>query len=275
MTQKRRPRLAVLTFMAMLGAFPTLSWGQLLPNYSLRNHTRTPCPEESPAIKMYRTEYFGYHPTCWRKFPSGWGCPNPEAPNSAASFADRKRDRPNPTSDGSGDLPADNGDLPEMPIDQPGSRMQERNTPTLPPIPGGGGRSPFDLDTNPTTPRGPAGNSPRGTGRPGLDGGPAGGPLDPPNQPSPGASTRTARRRQPTLASNTPMLNVPSLPDPTPPLATGASIDPLPGSIAMPPALGDNLDTDDGLANSSSKATVAKRPGLLTSLFGNPSTRRR
>src|SRR5262245_29841149 len=47
---------------------------------------RVPCDREDPVYKYYKHQYFGYHPTCWRKFPDGWGCPNPEAPDRARSF---------------------------------------------------------------------------------------------------------------------------------------------------------------------------------------------
>ena len=32
-----------------------------------------PCELEPPVYKVYRQQYFGYFPTCWRKFPPGWG----------------------------------------------------------------------------------------------------------------------------------------------------------------------------------------------------------
>lgn len=273
MILRRRMTLAVLACLAIMGAFPTISWAQLLPNLPLQKHKKTPCANESSAIQMYRREYFGYQPTCWRKFPTGWGCPSPEAPNAAAEFAQRKREKPVPSA-GPDDLPAGTDDLPSMPGDGTAPGMDERPNSSLPPIPGGGG-SPFDLNTNPSNPRPPAGNSPRGGDRPGLDGGPAGGPLDPPSRPSPGASARTVKRRQPTLASHAPSLDVPSFADPIPQLSSSASFDPLPGSIAQPPALGAVDDLVDSPANSSAKATAPKRTGLLAGLFGNVNTRRR
>ncbi len=275
--QRRRPSLAVLASLGMLGAFPSFARGQLLPNLPLHARTKPPCTSESPALQMVRREYYGYHPTCWRKFPAGWGCPSPEAPNAAAAFAERKRDRPNPNlPDGSDELPAANPDMPDMPAERPGPGMDERTNPAFPALPSGGNRSPFELDTNPSTPKPGPGNSPRGPERPGLDGGPTGSPLDAPTRPAPGAATRAARRRQPTLTSNSSTMDAPSFPDATPPLSSSASIDPLPGSIASPPALGDVGGSDEDAFGSSPKPqTASKRQGLLAGLFGNANTRRR
>ena len=52
---------------------------------------RVPCPMEDPVYGLYRHQYFGYYPTCWRAFPPGWGCPSPEAPNPALEFQRRNR----------------------------------------------------------------------------------------------------------------------------------------------------------------------------------------
>ena len=129
---------------------------------------RVPCPLEDPVYGLYRHEYFGYHPTCWRRFPAGWGCPTPEAPDVTAAFLAHPRDKPPPLSayppEGetpSGDeLPAP---LPSPTAPAPGgrgrgpARERDRGNTTpggmIPPLPSGE-RSPFDLDTNPTPPRG-------------------------------------------------------------------------------------------------------------------------
>lgn len=47
-------------------------------------HRQRPCAaNEDPRYQFYRENYFGYFPTCWRRFPDTkrWNCPNPEAPN--------------------------------------------------------------------------------------------------------------------------------------------------------------------------------------------------
>ncbi len=51
---------------------------------------RVPCDREDPTYKIYKQQYFGYHPTCWRTFPPGWGCPSAQAPD----FEKSKRDFP-------------------------------------------------------------------------------------------------------------------------------------------------------------------------------------
>jgi hypothetical protein len=69
----------LLALAVVLGT-PALASAQLFPNLPLRRE-RPPCSHENPQYKMIRQEYWGYYPTCWRKFPAGWGCPSPEAPN--------------------------------------------------------------------------------------------------------------------------------------------------------------------------------------------------
>ncbi len=60
---------------------------------------RVPCDREDPTYKIYKQQYFGYHPTNWRTFPPGWGCPSSEAPDRAKSLKD------NPA----GNAPSDEG----------------------------------------------------------------------------------------------------------------------------------------------------------------------
>ncbi|MCY2936174.1 MAG: hypothetical protein WCJ40_19140 [Planctomycetota bacterium] len=69
-----------------LGLFGFLMFGmqsadaQLLPNLFIRRQRPDPSTE-SPIAKMNRDQYFGLHPTEWRRFPAGWGLTNPEAIN--------------------------------------------------------------------------------------------------------------------------------------------------------------------------------------------------
>lgn len=51
---------------------------------------RVPCDREDPTYKIYKSQYFGYHPTCWQKFPSGWGCPSREGPDREKSLKEYK-----------------------------------------------------------------------------------------------------------------------------------------------------------------------------------------
>ncbi len=118
---------------------------------------RTPCVNEDPIYRTIRQEYYGYYPTCWRRFPTGWGCPSPEAPDPEAAFRKLKRTtiapgfeesgrpRQNPTSLEDDPNRAD----PAGPIDEaPGGRRGAPDAGKLPPLPNGG-ESPFDLKDNP------------------------------------------------------------------------------------------------------------------------------
>ena len=152
-----------------LGA-PTFAQAQqsgLFPTATIRRE-RVPCAAEDPVYKMYRHEFFGYHPTCWRKFPNGWGCPNPEAPNAAESFRALPRDKPQP--DGPPDAGDDTGDA--APGDMPGAAGARPNPNALPPLPNNE-RSPFDLDTKPNAADPKPAADPRAGVRPSAGTGPA------------------------------------------------------------------------------------------------------
>jgi hypothetical protein len=72
---------AALVFGMVLLA-PALADAQLIPNLNTRRRQRPSSLTEPPIYRTVRQQYYGYFPTCWRKFPPGWGCPcpNPEAP---------------------------------------------------------------------------------------------------------------------------------------------------------------------------------------------------
>lgn len=91
MVEPRRSRarrgIATAVAAAAAGAFVGSADAQtaLFPNAGI-NRERVPCDLEDPVYRQYRNMYYGYHPTCWRRFPEGWGCPSPEAPNAAEAF---------------------------------------------------------------------------------------------------------------------------------------------------------------------------------------------
>ena len=86
MGRNRRPSPAAWAIALVLG-LPALAEAQLLPRLPTWKRHRPPCEAEPPIYKMYRQQYFGYYPTCWRRFPPGWGClDNPERPNFAADL---------------------------------------------------------------------------------------------------------------------------------------------------------------------------------------------
>lgn len=93
----RRNRSRMRRVLGAAGAFgllvllPTMAEAQLFPNATIKRQ-RVPCCEEPSIYSLYRRQYYGYYPTCWRRFPTGWGCPSPEAPNSAAAMEEIRRD---------------------------------------------------------------------------------------------------------------------------------------------------------------------------------------
>ncbi len=266
---RRQDGWAVAGALAFIVGAPTLADAQqsgLFPLAPIQRQ-RTPCPMEDPVYRMYRQQYFGYHPTCWRRFPPGWGCPSPEAPNPAASFREIPRDKP------PADLGADGQPQPDaQPQPAPGEMeagpkpRNPQNPNNLPPLPPGD-RSPFDLDTRPGNP--PAGEAQPGAREPvrptpgtpgsaGLGAGnpPAAEPAPPVNAPAsstgPSASTSPSDSR-----GDAPLL---ALPDPT----TGA---PTPNPA---PAVGLTAVPPQAFAR---PAQAPKRQGFLTNLFGGASRR--
>jgi hypothetical protein len=155
-----------LAALALVVILPGFAQAQLFPNRNIRRE-RPPCASEPPFYGQVRRDYFGYFPTCWSKFPEGWGCPNPnpEAPDLATAMEDIRKKaavyQPNLEDPGLGTL-----EDPMTPRTEPG---MDPAAPALPPA----GRSPFDID------------------RPDGTGGPAPGGLMPgarPNPANPGAA---------------------------------------------------------------------------------------
>jgi hypothetical protein len=145
-TWRRSSSPAAWALVLTLGA-PALvqAQTQLFPLAPIRRE-RVPCPVEDPVYGMYRHQYFGYFPTCWRTFPPGWGCPSSEGPNLAKSFADQPRDKPREVPLG----PEEEGPMPGEEPSAPGRRPQ------FPPLPEG--RSPFDMEPAPKPDANPPGN---------------------------------------------------------------------------------------------------------------------
>lgn len=145
---RRRVRWLAAVALAVV-AVPTAAQAQLFPNLPIRRE-RTPCVAEPPVFALYRHEYFGYHPTCWRPFPLGWGCPSPEAPDTRQAITEvqeeiRRREQQE------AEQPQEGATTPEgTPAPAPeGTPAPEGEMPALPPT-----RSPFPLDREaPGTPR--------------------------------------------------------------------------------------------------------------------------
>ncbi len=153
--------LAVLTLVVSLSERAQAQQGGLFPLAPIRRE-RPPCQNEDPVYKYYKQQYFGYHPTYWRRFPAGWGVPSQEAPDKEKSF--REQPLGNPPERGEGEpglggagvgLPPAGGrpampNVPEerSPFDMenegPGANPQPRGNQAPQPAPPRTGRSPFD-----------------------------------------------------------------------------------------------------------------------------------
>jgi hypothetical protein len=212
---------------------------ELFP-FARLNRKRVPCEMEDPVYKLYRQQYYGYHPTCWRRFPTGWGCPSPEAPDAAKAFKELKRDTITPPDDGNAPGP-DNGDAPRGRGTAPGMNPNTLPLPT-------GDRSPFEMDTKPDpTPNGatPPASRPSASAPPASnnDGGAGLPPIAEPAVEGPSAS-------------NTPT----AAPVHIEPILTVADPTVAPSSAAMAPDV------------VPPPAQAPRRTSIITNLFGNRSS---
>ncbi len=85
---RRRGRGLALAVIAVSASLPQMAWAQqtgLFPLHPIKRH-RVPCDHEDPIYKINKYQYFGAFPTCWRRFPEGWGCPSADAPDREKSF---------------------------------------------------------------------------------------------------------------------------------------------------------------------------------------------
>jgi hypothetical protein len=290
--------------LTLVVGLPALAQAQLFPNLYVQRK-RADCANEPPFYGHVRRDYFGYYPTCWRKFPEGWGCPcpNPELPNFAADLVRLPRDK-NPVdppkdplderSMGEGDRPA--SDLAPDPTRRPSN---DSIRPALP----NNNRSPFETDPRrPSVPDGGLGNpspNPPGAG-PGRPANPSS-PFDPAAPASPRANSgarsvdslpsldaprtdlsgSTSRRPSLPPADQEPSDPVLALPEMTPPSGTLAASLPVVAS-PMPPSLPTNGSfiepTNPPVADASAQPATTqapRRPSLIGSLFGGQGLFRR
>ncbi len=300
----RRAGTSSALALALVVGLPALAQAQLFPNLWIQRE-RTPCANEPPFYAHIRHNYYGYYPTCWRKFPEGWACPcpNPELPDAAASFVKRPRDekpalpprldefdQPNPLDRGQPGAGADPGrrgleDAGELPLprsvlgpleDNP---RQPGNTNPPPAAPGPGqqtvpGRGtapnadPF-APLQPNLPRPNASSSPRGT-TPEV---PA---LEPPQEVTSEAESVPAND-----AFGDPGKPVLALPEmPKPPSVAQPGIDPALATTTMPTSLSNDVTTVElppmnDPAPAAAPAQAPRRPSLIGSLFNNMGNWRR
>lgn len=248
MRTKSRSRGAglVLTALAVVIFAPEWASAQqtgLFPLAPIRRQ-RTPVGQEDPVYKEYRHKFYGYHPTCWHRFPDGWGCPSKDAPNRTKSFRE---------------TPLGKSDETPKPRDE-GEMDGERTEPVRPAIPTvpGTDRSPFTpLDDTPgggaggNRPKPPANDDPfnipddkpaPGGARPQAPGAAAPPPTPPLDlappvapggaNPGPRASRTAAPEAGSDDADEGPLLALPNIT--TPPVDDGAVFDP--GATRVPTA---------------------------------------
>ena len=264
-----RSAMSPALVLAMVLGGPALVHGQLLPNRTIRRE-RPPCIQEPPFYPQVRQQYFGYYPTCWRKFPPGWACPcpNPELPNWQASLKEYPLDRDNakPTTTPKGDDPAD---VPDRGGANPATES------LMPPLPSDSG-SPFEDKPKPDTP--PTLGDPALPRRPAPRPGPAGLPPGTSVRPAPALGTASeVAAAQPAGAQE----DATAPADPPPLALTGDDAAPAAQPLAavdaaMPDAPPANLP----LANTTPEATTPTpaplpptvqapaRRSLLGNLFG-------
>lgn len=133
--------LAVVMTVSALAEWASAQQMGMFPLAPIRRQ-RVPCDQEDPVYQLYKEQYFGYHPTMWRKFPDGWGAPSPEAPNAAASYAEIPLQPPEDLDWGY--EPNDEfGEEPGMGAPPQGPQGMR---PALPTPPEEGDRSPFELE---------------------------------------------------------------------------------------------------------------------------------
>src|SRR5262249_47506265 len=85
--------MGMLTLVVSLAERAQAQQTGLFPLAPIRRE-RVPCANEDPIYKLYKQQYFGYHYTCWRPFPAGWGCPSKEAPDREKSFREQPLGKP-------------------------------------------------------------------------------------------------------------------------------------------------------------------------------------
>ncbi len=247
MLRATRRRIGAPAWLALglVVGLPLAAEAQLFPNRTIKRQ-REACVNEPPFNAHVRRDYYGYYPTCWSRFPAGWGCPcpNPELPDAAASFRNRPLDpiRPDALN---GAEPGTDDAAPAMNPDTPAV------DPNMPEVPRG--RSPFNLDDRPDPGTAPANPNPNpapnpripGTGRPGPRSGDN--PTLNPAGRNPGATS---------------LLEMPSVPSPT--IVAESHLEP--GALALAPdAALASISPSTPAASAASPATDRPDLGPLSS----------
>jgi hypothetical protein len=264
--------MTVLALVVSLSERVQAQQSGLFPLAPIRRE-RPPCANEDPIYKIYKQQYFGYHPTCWSPFPAGWGCPSKQAPDKEKSFREQPLGGTPALGEGEPGLAPEGGPAP-----LPGGAR-----PALPEVPEDR-RSPFEMDNaapgavprgnqapQPATPRtrSPFDDLPQGAAIPSRRsphvGSPAAGrgdqpDLAPPAQPEQDAAARTSAigSDDETLArgNDAPLLPIDDI-DVTRSANAGTLFDSDPIQPAEPAS-----------APTATTRPPTQRRGLISSLFG-------
>ncbi len=270
------PVLAVLTLVAAMPELARAQQSGLFPLAPIKRQ-RVPCDQEDPVYKIYKEKYFGYHPTCWRPFPTGWGCPSPEKPDVEKSFREQKLGTTEGTkSDAGAPRDAQEGDqqaVPRPALPTPPSGRQspfetlttpEGEKPANPPAPRQDEKPPVDPFAPPDNPNAPRAGRTRPASPPVGDAGPE---LSAPEQPARLGSARTSRlapaEEAETREDDGPLLS--TLPNVSlPPVGTTPPGAPFGTQVAQ----GDTMNAD-AAPTQTTPASSSPRRGFLSGLFNN------
>lgn len=238
------PRTGLLA-LALIVVLPELAAAQanaLFPDIYIKRQ-RECCANEDPQYRMIREQYFGYFPTCWRRFPPGWGCLSPDAPN----WEEALRKLPLEIPEGMG---AAGEEAPAGPTDDPFMRPGREPEGALPELP----RDEGTLFPTPDGRPRPEGTEPR----PDVPGDPA-------------APAELLQRPGPTAAADPSDLEVPALEaagasdEVPPPLSAPASALPSSTLLGSPPPVEPSAMVPSG-DNTVHRATA--RRGVISQLIG-------
>jgi hypothetical protein len=232
--------------LALLGLLPELVSAQanaLFPDIYIKR--KRPCTDlENPQYRMIREQFYGYYPTCWRRFPEGWGCLNPEAPDWAKALEKQPLQQPEAmegTEEGPGATLPENSPF----RNRPATEGRQQGMPELPEAP----ESLFPNNKPRTPPPGGAG------ARPAAPGGDQPRPTDP-NDPY--QTTQPQASAAPLSAAGFGAYSRPEEGD-FPPLAGAGSASPS----ALPAG-----DSATALAPEGITTPTNGRRGLLSQWFG-------
>jgi hypothetical protein len=277
---RRRGWGLVLGMLTLLVSLPELAYAQqtgLFPLSPIRRQ-RVPCDQQDPIYRTIKQQYYGYHPTCWRRFPAGWGCPSPEAPDKEKSFKEypfsaEPVEGPRRFPD-EGGVEAPAPTRPAVPaIPNLGRDPFEQPTPAPPGNAPGAAPSgprtrpdPFDLD-KPDTPPAAAPNAPqagraRQTAPVAVGNGPElSAPAEEPDRKVGSRTSRSDDDEETVARDGGPLLAIPNVN--LPPVSNSSLV------FGTPPAQGDSPAADTEATPATTPASSAPRRGFLSGLFNN------